>query len=237
MNPATAWIIATAGAYLLGSIPVGLLLARSRGIDLRAVGSGNIGATNAMRALGKPLGILCFVLDVAKGAAPTALTDAVLISAPVTGADAWRWLAVAAAAIAGHMFPVWLRFRGGKGVATGLGALLGMWPVLTLPAIAAALLWFATLKLTRYVGVSSCAAAAAIPLLTLANLTLGDAGALPLWTGAMPRTPFLVATALLAAFVIIKHRGNLRRTMQGTEPRVGAGKPPSEKPVPDPQGP
>jgi len=229
MSPALSWTIAIAGAYLLGSIPVGFLMARSRGIDLRAVGSGNIGATNAMRALGKRLGLLCFFLDVAKGALPTGLTARILIHQPMTSAGAWLWFAVAGAAVGGHMFPVWLRFRGGKGVATGLGVLLGMWPVLTIPAAGAVTLWVVALKLTRYVGVSSCVAAIVIPPLTWAVLALGNAGRLPLlWEGRVPSTPFLAATALLAAFVVFKHRGNLRRTLAGAEPRIGSPVAPSE---------
>ena len=228
MNPAVMWTIAIAFAYLLGSIPVGLLIARTKGIDLRAVGSGNIGATNAMRALGKRLGLLCFLLDIAKGAIPTLLVALLLIEQPITGADAWRWLAVAVAAVAGHMFPVWLRFKGGKGVATGFGALLGMWPVMTFPALLCAIIWIISLKLTRYVGVSSCLAAVAIPPLAWATLTLGNSGRAPLWDGQIPMTPFLAATALLAAFVVFKHRGNLSRTLAGVEPRVGASKAPSE---------
>jgi glycerol-3-phosphate acyltransferase PlsY len=228
MTAAPMWTIAIALAYLLGSIPVGLLIARSKGIDLRAVGSGNIGATNAMRALGKRLGLLCFVLDVAKGAVPTLLVALLLIDHPMTTADAWRWLAVAAAAVGGHMFPVWLRFRGGKGVATGFGALLGMWPVLTIPALLSLFIWVITLKLTRYVGVSSCIAAASIPPLTWAMLTLGNTGRFGPLAEHTPMTPFLVATITLAAFVVIKHRGNLSRTLAGTEHRVGDTDTPSE---------
>jgi glycerol-3-phosphate acyltransferase PlsY len=222
------WSVAITLAYLVGSVPVGLLLARGRGINLREIGSGNIGSTNTMRALGKRLGLLCFALDVAKGAVPTAIAAAALIDRPMSTGDAWRWLAVAAAAVAGHMFPVWLRFRGGKGVATGLGALLGTWPVLTLPAIVAALLWIVSIRLTRYVGVSSCIAAAAIVPLTWATLTLGNTGRWPLWDGRIPATPFIAATALLASFVVLKHRGNLRRSLAGVEPRVGAARAPSE---------
>lgn len=228
MTPALSWTIAIAAAYLLGSIPVGLLMAHAKGVNLRAVGSGNIGATNTMRALGKPLGITCFVLDVAKGAIPTLITSLWLITHPMPATDAWRWLAVAIAAVAGHMFPIWLRFKGGKGVATGLGALLGMWPILTLPALAAAFLWFASLKATRYVGISSCIAAISIPPITWAVITLGNTDTLPLWEGAAPLTPFLAATALLAAVVVVKHRTNISRTLAGTEHRVGASQPPSE---------
>jgi len=228
MTPTAQWAIAITLAFLIGSIPVGLLMARARGIDLRAVGSGNIGATNAMRALGRRLGLLCFALDAAKGAIPTALAGAVLVGEPLTTPDAWRWLAIAGAAVAGHMFPPWLAFRGGKGVATGLGALLGIWPILTLPAIAAAIVWFATLTLTRFVGVSSCVAALVIPPLTWTTLTLGNRGALPLWEGQAPMTPFLTVTTCLAAIVIIKHRGNIQRALAGVEPRVGPPKPPSE---------
>ncbi len=211
------WLFFIAGAYLVGSIPFGLLIGKARGVDLREHGSGNIGATNAGRVLGRSWGALCFVLDVLKGAGPTlaagmwstAITDAALSAQRET-----LWVAVALAAILGHVFPVWLKFRGGKGVATSLGALLALWPIVTLPAAGALLVWLIALRITRYVGLSSSLAAAALPLLVVA------ASLTPLWADRAV-APVLTMTALLAVLVIWRHKGNIRRTLRGEEPKVG----------------
>ena len=137
MNP---WLFIPA-AFLCGSIPFGMLIARARGIDIRAHGSGNIGATNVGRVLGRTWGVAVFALDVCKGLAPVLVAGAALgtlghIAAPAR--DAWLVLATAAAAILGHVFCPWLRFKGGKGVATSLGALAGVFPVLTIAVALAA---------------------------------------------------------------------------------------------------
>src|SRR5690606_24510532 len=141
-------------AYLVGSIPFGLLIGFTKGVDLRAHGSGNIGATNAIRVLGKRLGALCFALDVLKGFLPTLLLGLWLGVAgnrlPTTG-QAFVHLGLAACSILGHVFPVWLRFKGGKGVATGFGATLGVWPQMTFPALGALVVWIACARITRYV--------------------------------------------------------------------------------------
>lgn len=218
MNADTRWLLLVAGAYLLGAIPFGLLLGRAKGVDLRVHGSGNIGATNAMRVLGKRLGIACFVLDVLKGAVPTLVAGWLLgaLGEPSPASDvAWRWLAVAGAAIAGHMYPVWLRFKGGKGVATGFGALASIWPALTIPVLVAMVTWIALARLTRLVGVSSCAAALSLPV-TVGVLALARESAT-----LAQATPFLVVTGAVALVVIWRHRGNLARTMAGVEPRIG----------------
>src|SRR5262245_15787887 len=123
---------------LSGSIPFGLLIARARGIDIRKHGSGNIGATNVWRVLGPGPGLLCLALDIAKGLIPTLAAGFALHLIPARALeprDAWAWLGVVAAAILGHIFTPFASFKGGKGVATGLGALLGVWPFLTLPAL------------------------------------------------------------------------------------------------------
>jgi glycerol-3-phosphate acyltransferase PlsY len=209
-------ILAIAAAYLLGSLPVGLLMGKAKGVDIREHGSGNIGATNAMRVLGRPLGIACFLLDVAKGALPVVAAGlwlGYLGDESLPTADAFAWFAVGIASVLGHMFSLYIGFKGGKGVATGFGALLGLWPWVTYPAFAALFIWYATLKLTRYVSVSSCVAALSVPIsVTTAALIRDD---LP---GAWP---FAVVTAALAALVIWKHRGNLARVRAGTEPKTG----------------
>ncbi len=204
-------------AYLVGSVPVGLLIGKALGVDIREHGSGNIGATNAGRVLGQPWGAICFILDVLKGAGPTlaaGIWSGMLFDpGSSAAAQAW-WLGVALAAIAGHIFPVWLGFRGGKGVATSLGALLALWPITTLPTLFALLVWLGVARATRYVGVASVAAAAVLPgAVGMLSLT-------PLWNDR-PIVPVLAAMSALAALVIWRHRGNLRRARAGQEPRIG----------------
>lgn len=209
------WVL----AYVVGSIPAGFLLARAKGVDIRRHGSGNIGATNVWRVLGPRLGTLCFVIDVLKGLAPAlgagVVNGAVSRTPDATGALCW--MGVSALAIAGHMFPVWLKFKGGKGVATGLGALAGVWPVMTVAALVALSVWVVSAKATRYVGVSSCLAALSMPLGVVAgawSVTRGERLFETAW-------PYLVVAACLAALVIYKHRGNIARTLNGTESRIG----------------
>jgi acyl-phosphate glycerol 3-phosphate acyltransferase len=188
-------------SYFAGSIPFGYLLARLRGVDIRTVGSGNIGATNVTRHLGRKLGELVFVLDFAKGALPTAL-----------GLWLTHDLAVAAvagmSALLGHMFPVWLRFRGGKGVATGTGVVVVLLPV---AAAVALLVWLATLAATRYVAVASILAAATVfgvQLITAAAPLRGEQRTLTLFS--------------LAAFVlvVVRHADNITRLLAGREHQV-----------------
>ncbi len=189
------------GAYLLGSIPFSYLVARRWGVaDVRAVGSGNVGATNVMRAAGRTAGILAFALDSLKGAAAAALALRI---------DAHGNLAplAAAAAVAGHMYPVWLGFRGGKGVATGAGAFLPLAPLATAAALVA---FGATALLTRYVSLGSIAGTVTLAL--VAFLT----GARPAGAGT---------AAAIGLFIIWKHRANLVRLMNGTESRMGAPRP------------
>lgn len=213
-------LILISAAYLAGSVPFGVLIARSRGVDLRAHGSGNVGATNVGRVLGRRWGMLCFTLDLLKGLAPTLTAGAwlgALGRTDLPASEAWVWLAVAVAAVLGHVFPVWLRFRGGKGVATGFGAALGVFPMLTIPALAALLVWLALVAATRYVGISSCVAALTLPIGVAAMVSLSDAT----HGGA---TPFYAATVCLVALVLWRHRSNIARTLAGTENRVGGGR-------------
>jgi glycerol-3-phosphate acyltransferase PlsY len=191
---------ALVAAYLLGAIPFGLLIGKARGIDLRTVGSGNIGATNAMRALGRPLGLSVFALDALKGFAPA---WAALHGFPgLPQGHAWA-AGVGFASVLGHSFPVWLSFKGGKGVATGCGVWLALAPL----ACAAALLtWLLVLGVTRYVALASTLAALSVPLALRAQ------GALPGW---------LVPCALaMGALVALRHRGNFVRMAAGVEPRA-----------------
>ena len=218
MSDAMVWAIFIVAAYGLGSIPFGLVIGLARGVDIREQGSGNIGATNARRILGPGPGAAVFALDVAKGAIPVALAGLVMgvlgERSIAPAAQGW-WLAVAGAAVGGHVFPVWLRFRGGKGVATGFGALAAMWPMLTPAALGALLVWVLVLRLSRNVGVSSSVAAAALPIITVGVVAvLGEPGRGPLGR-VIAAGPTLLATTALAGVVIARHRVNLRLAYEG----------------------
>jgi len=219
------WAALPVAAYLVGSFPTAHLLARSRGVDLGAVGSKNYGATNLGRTLGRSWGILCFAVDALKGALPVLAAGWLLgaLGAPAGGistATAWCWLATALAAILGHTLSPWIGFKGGKGVATGFGALAAMWPVLTLPAGLAILLWAAILAVSRIMSLASMVAAISIPCSVLVAALAASGLA-----GVRAAVPFLVATGVIAAFVVWKHRANIARMRAGTEPKVGAKKP------------
>jgi glycerol-3-phosphate acyltransferase PlsY len=213
-------------SFLCGSVPFALLLGRLRGIDIRTVGSGNIGATNLGRALGRRWGVACFVLDAFKGAAPVAafgLWRGIwgIPLADATSSATTEWLAVAVAAILGHVFSPWVGFRGGKGVATGFGALVALWPLLTWPLLGALLAWAILLAATRLMAVASIVAACAPPAVLLIQSLQADRPA--------AATPLLVATLIIAALVMIRHRSNLARILAGTEPRIGTPDPESER--------
>ena len=193
-------------AYLLGSIPFGLLLAKLfGGGDVRKAGSGNIGATNVARVVGPLAGVLTLTFDTAKG------TAAVWLAGRFTGESA-AWMMVAAfAVLLGHCFPVWLKFKGGKGVATALGVFLGLCP---LAAVSALLLFILCVAYWRYVSLGSVAAAAAMPLLIYF-----------LWAPRYaPPIVVIVGTLAIAGLVIYKHDGNLQRLVDGTEPRFSFSK-------------
>jgi glycerol-3-phosphate acyltransferase PlsY len=202
-----AGILIVAIAYLLGSVPTGYLLVRLfRNEDIRSVGSGNIGATNVLRSGGKGLGAATFLLDVLKGAAPV-LIAAWIASQFATGVLPRDLEALAAVvAVLGHMFPVWLGFRGGKGVATGFGVFLVAAPWAALAAIG---LFFVVLLLTRYVSLASILGAASFPLFAW-FMVRGDKPA-----------PFVAAQIIVALLIILKHHQNIRRLATGTEHRFG----------------
>jgi acyl phosphate:glycerol-3-phosphate acyltransferase len=188
-------------AYLVGSIPFSFLVARAFGVeDVRRVGSGNVGATNVLRSAGKAAGALALLLDLGKGAAATALAGRLAPGEPALPAVA------AVGAVIGHMYPVWLRFEGGKGVATGLGALAPLVPKAALAALVA----FAVVAAgTRYVSLGSVGGALVLTALVFA---------------ARGPDPVALAAALTAALVVFRHRSNLRRILGGTERRVGPPK-------------
>lgn len=210
--PLWAWHVV---GFLSGSVPFAYLLGLLGGVDVRKAGSGNPGASNLGRLLGKRWGIGCFVLDVLKGAVPVALAGALdeRIGLGAGTPAAAAWVGVAAAAVAGHVFTPWLGFRGGKGVATGLGATLGLWPVVTAPAILAFGIWVAVVKASGYVGLASVVAAVAlVPLTALSAWVLNVAAA--------EAFVFLVLVVAVSLLVVWRHRGNLQRIRTGEEARA-----------------
>lgn len=197
MNVGFSPVAAVLIGYAIGSVPFSFLVARAFGVDdVRKEGSGNVGATNVMRTAGRLPGLLALILDGAKGAAVVWLTERA-----GQGIEFACWAGFAA--VVGHLFPVWLGFRGGKGVATGAGLFVPLAPNALLVGIA---VFIATLALSRFVSLGSI----------LASLSL----ALSVWTLGEPR-PVVILAWLSAALVILKHHGNVERLMKGEEPRLG----------------
>jgi glycerol-3-phosphate acyltransferase PlsY len=201
-------------SYLVGAIPFGLLIAKAHGIDIRTVGSGNIGATNVSRALGKKWAYLCFVLDVLKGLIPM-LAAMFILPAGVTTAKIGLLLAVGAAAILGHVFPVYLKFKGGKGVATSLGVVLGLWPFYTIVGLITFAIWVIVVKKWRYISLGSIVGAIIFPLLLAAAICIT-----PEWRFAA-LWPLLAAAVALGTILIIRHKDNIKRLLAGTENKIG----------------
>jgi len=203
MNPLYVLIL-TLFAYLIGSVPFGLLIARTQGKDIRTLGSGNIGATNVLRCLGKPLGITCFILDVLKGYLPAAFFPIIACRLLAQASDAGNCttgigILFGAAAILGHNFPVFLKFKGGKGVATSAGVLLGVAP---LAVVIGLLTWCVVFYVSGYVSLGSIIAALVVVITG--------------WTAGYGP---VIATALtlLGALTIWRHRENIKRLTAGTE--------------------
>jgi glycerol-3-phosphate acyltransferase PlsY len=194
-------------SYLLGSVPWGLIVARARGIDIRQHGSGNIGATNVLRIVGKPWGITVFVLDALKGFVAVRL--AILLAERTAGAAEYvEFYAIlaAAACVIGHSFPIWLGFRGGKGVATSAGALAGVVPI---AAVTIFVVWLVVFQTTRYVSLASIVAALALPITV----------ALLIWLHMTKGMVLLYFTSAMTALVVWRHRSNISRILSGTEQR------------------
>ena len=196
------WLLVLLG-YVLGSIPFGYLLVRAQsGGDVRAIGSGNIGATNVARTAGVSVGLATLLLDAAKG------FFAVWLAGHFSGGNIRFMMYAGLAAILGHVFPIWLKFSGGKGVATALGVFL----MISWAAVAAAVAIFAIVVVFwRYVSLASISAAAALPLLVYLLYAPGHA----------PPVAVTAGTLLAAVLVIVKHRENIERLLAGTEPRFG----------------
>jgi acyl phosphate:glycerol-3-phosphate acyltransferase len=193
-------------SYLLGSIPAGYLAGRLARVDIRKVGSGNIGATNVTRVLGRRYGYVVFAIDFLKGLVAVRLS--ILLAQTQFGGKYTELIGIVAAVacVLGHTFPIWLQFKGGKGVATSAGALFGLLP---LAALVGALIWFTCFKLTRYVSVASITAAIALPIVIFVMVDRGKSHGRILFCFSI----------CLAALVVLRHRSNLVRLVRGTEPR------------------
>ncbi len=218
------WTLMLLTAYFVGAVPFGVMIGLMKGVDIREHGSRNIGATNCGRVLGRKFGIICLLLDACKGFGPVFGAGFVLgylgggASGVTLGAEElWMWMGVAVAAVLGHMFPVYLRFRGGKGVATGFGVVLGVWPFLTIPAIGILLTWVAMVVLFRYVSLASVAAAVMLPVYVILN------GMYVEGMGFGDLTPLVIVAGVLGTLIVYAHRSNLRRLMRGEEPKLGIG--------------
>jgi len=197
------------GAYLIGSLPSGYIVGRINGVDLRKVGSGNIGATNALRVLGKKWGYLVFAADILKGALSVALAD---IFSRQIAPDHVTMAKILAAifVVLGHNFPVWLGFKGGKGIATSAGIMIAMFPIWVF--LCALVIWVSSFRLTRYVSVASILAAISLPVSTLVLALLGKCD----W--------LLVAVAFaMTTLAVWRHKSNIERLIAGTEKKFRKG--------------
>jgi acyl phosphate:glycerol-3-phosphate acyltransferase len=217
----TTLCLIIAAAYVLGSVPFGLLVGKAKGIDVRTAGSGNIGATNVGRLLGVKFFALVFLLDLLKGLLPMLAAGFVIGFAPGNAASTAGeralmyilWLGVGFASIFGHMFSVFLRFKGGKGVATSAGVVLGLFPYFTMPGVVALLIWGVVFARSKMVSLASIVAAIVFPIAYIAF-------ALALrWDPFGEQLPLLCFAGLMGAMIVFRHRSNIARLRAGTESR------------------
>ncbi len=201
MEKAMVWAAWLFGAYLAGSVPFGFLIGKMRGVDVRTVGSKNIGATNVFRTVGKKWGLLAFLCDFLKGFVPVLL-------ARKFGGEAHLPLAVGLMTVVGHMFTCFMKFKGGKGIATGFGMLVGLVPWLVLTAFG---IWAVTVWLSHYISLGSCVAAVFL--------------AVGVWfpwlgSGGWRNLPLSIVVTLVALVAIYKHKANIRRLIDGCENKI-----------------
>ena len=217
MSPQLSLLILIPIAYLVGSIPFGLIVGLAKGVDPRKGGSGNIGATNVARLLGKRWFFVVFTLDMFKSLVPMLIASAIAHRVPEAQRQ-WTmyllWLLVGFAAVLGHMFSVFLKFTGGKGVATSTGVMLGLWPYFTWPGAIAISVFLVVFFAWRYISLGSIVAAATVPV---AYVAIGVARGWPVFGSQLPLLIFAIAMALL---IIYKHRSNIARLRAGTENRM-----------------
>lgn len=208
------FVILIIASYLIGSISFALVIAKAHGIDLRKIGSGNLGATNLARACGKKWAYICFFLDMLKGFVPAISAKFIIISSQTDALSLFLWLTIGAAAILGHVFPFYLGFKGGKGVSTSFGVVLGIWPYYTIPGIIAFFIWASLVLIFKYISLAAVVTAAVYPFMLIAlTATLKDWYFSTLW-------PLIAAAVVLCSLVIFLHRQNISRLLAGTEHKV-----------------
>lgn len=207
-------VILIIASYLIGSISFAMLIAQAHGIDLRAVGSGNLGATNLSRACGKKWAYICFALDLLKGFIPVFAAKIIIIPKSPTPGILSVWLLIGAAAIIGHIFPCFFNFKGGKGVATSFGFVLGIWPYYTIAGIAAFIIWALVVLTSKYISLGSVLAAAAFPMILIILTAF-----VPGWHFNI-LWPLILTAIILCSLVIFLHRSNLKRIVEGNEHKV-----------------
>ena len=204
-------------AYFVGAVPFGLVVGKLKGVDIREHGSKNIGATNAGRVLGRRWFWIVFVLDLLKSLLPMLVASAIVHQSDpltITRLTYLLWIGVGVAAILGHVFPIYLKFRGGKGVATSTGVILGLWPYYTLPALVAVLTFVIVVKIWRYISLASISAAAIFPIAYFA------VGQLRHWDLLGRQLPLVMLACVISGLVIWRHRENVRRLRAGTESKI-----------------
>jgi len=216
MNGPAVWVLFFVLAYLAGSIPFGLLAGLLKGVDIRRLGSQNIGASNAGRVLGRPWFFIVLVLDALKGFIPVLLAGVWFGRSRgivIASDQVWpqlAWLGVALAAILGHLFPVFLGFRGGRGVATALGVVLAIWPYYTIPGVLAFALWWVVKWVSGFISVASIVTVVAFPLLVVGVAVVAG------WPLG-PLTPLILFAVGIAVLVVIRHWPNIQRLRAGRE--------------------
>lgn len=219
MNDAALFVLVIVASYLLGAVPWGLLIGRwSRGVDVRQTGSGNIGSSNVLRTAGARAAVLALALDVAKGAVPVIAARAIAGALDLTSAQGAGLQASAAlAALAGHSWPVYLKFSGGKGVATGVGGLFVLYPLGGLVALVTALI---IMRLSRYISVGS-----------IIGVTIGAGSLVLFWIRGDFHWAYALHGLVGWAIIVGRHHGNIRRLFSGTEARLGeSAAPPQVQP-------
>ncbi|MEK6675802.1 MAG: glycerol-3-phosphate 1-O-acyltransferase PlsY [Planctomycetota bacterium] len=215
--------------YLMGGIPFGLIIGKLHGVDIRRVGSGNIGAANVGRHLGRKWGISVFVLDAAKGVVAAILSGQFVYApseqAASSSIPALCWLGTSLCAVLGHNYSPFLSFRGGKGVATSLGVAIGIYPDLSWAALGGFVMWMFGVGITRMSSVGSLLGAMSFPLFAIGITLLRKQSLAQQW-------PFVAFACLIAVFVVVRHKANITRILAGTETRLGPPNPqPSSKVV------
>jgi glycerol-3-phosphate acyltransferase PlsY len=223
------FLVLPVAGYLLGSVPFAWVIGKSKGVDIRTVGSKNIGATNLGRTLGPQYFWYAFLLDAAKGFLPTLLASLLvrhlnarefITPPPGHPLPYWAPLLTGVACVVGHLLPLYLKFKGGKGVATGFGVVLGFWPVYTLAGLLAGAFFVFVLMIYRYISLASMSAAIAFAVF-VAALSSWQNRWLDTFLPPGDRVPLIIVACLFAALIIFRHRANLSRLLKGTEPKVG----------------